>query len=285
MSTKALSELPKLSANLSAFDLPVHHGDADAMRELARITFQTATPNGISARALLAPAEPNLTLVGSLSRRGDHTALLELATQPVGGLLKRAFDIALAGVTLVLVAPLMLTVALLIYVTMGRPIFFSQMRMGFRGTSFPCMKFRTMVTDADVALGAYLKNNPAAASEWEERRKLEHDPRITRLGRLLRQSSLDELPQLINVLKGDMSCVGPRPIVAPEIVRYGRYWKEYMRSRPGLTGAWQVSGRNRIDYKTRVALDRSYVRRWSLWRDLAIIVRTIPAIMRFDDTT
>jgi exopolysaccharide production protein ExoY len=167
---------------------------------------------------------------------------------------------------------------------MGGPVFYWQRRIGFRGRQFDCLKFRTMVSNADSALAAHLEANPAAAREWAQRRKLAHDPRITRLGRLLRQSSIDELPQLVNVLKGDMSCVGPRPVVESELARYGRCRQEYMAARPGLTGAWQVSGRNRLNYRTRIALDRRYVRRWSLWRDIAIIVRTIPAITRFDDT-
>ncbi len=290
MSSKTLLELSKLSTNMSAFDLSMHEGEFDvAMRERTHVAFQRVA-NAAPARALLTPAEANyaepnyLELLRGISRRGDSATQQGLFNQPLGGPLKRSFDVIVAGGALVLVAPLMLTVVLLIYATMGRPIFFTQKRVGFRGASFPCLKFRTMVTDADDRLRAYLQTDPAAAREWAARQKLAQDPRITRLGRLLRQSSLDELPQLFNVLKGDMSCVGPRPIVEPEIGRYGRYWKEYLKTRPGLTGIWQVSGRNRVDYKKRVALDRCYIRRWSFWRDLAIILRTIPAVMRFNDT-
>jgi exopolysaccharide production protein ExoY len=206
------------------------------------------------------------------------------APQPVGGLTKRVLDIVVAGMALVVLSPLLVAVALLIYATMGRPILFPQRRLGFEGRPFACLKFRTMVHDAETALRSHLDNNPEAAREWRKKQKLQHDPRVTPLGRILRLSSIDELPQLACVLVGRMSCVGPRPIVESEIDRYGEYWKEYVKARPGLTGAWQVSGRNRLSYKRRVALDRHYVRRWSVWRDLGILVKTIPAVLKTDDT-
>jgi len=175
-------------------------------------------------------------------------------------------------------------VALLIYTRMGRPILFPQRRIGFEGRPFACFKFRTMVTDAEGALKSYLAGNPEAAREWSLRQKLEHDPRVTMLGRLLRRSSIDELPQLYNVLSGHMSCVGPRPVVSDELARYGKYRKDYVKARPGLTGAWQVSGRNRLSYRRRIALDSHYVRKWSIWRDLWILIMTIPAVLRSDTT-
>jgi len=131
-----------------------------------------------------------------------------------------------------------------------------------------------------VVLREYLAGNPSAREEWSETHKLKNDPRITPLGRFLRKSSVDELPQLYNVIRGDMSLVGPRPIVRDEIVRYGAHIEEYLRVRPGLTGLWQVSGRSDISYQHRVVLDVRYVREWSLWRDFVIIFKTIPALLR-----
>jgi exopolysaccharide production protein ExoY len=268
----------------NAFELPAHDGDSDAAaRELARtrLTFN----------AVLIP-DPGLFLRPQ-DYRQRQTALELVPRQgrlnegsrfALGGRTKRLLDIVTASTAIVLLAPLMLIVMLLIYATMGRPIFFAQRRIGYRGASFPCLKFRTMVNNAEVALGNYLDQNPDAASEWRTCQKLRHDPRVTILGRLLRQSSIDELPQLISVLQGNMSCVGPRPIIEPEIARYGDYWIDYMRARPGLTGAWQVSGRNRVGYRKRVSLDRWYVRRWSIWLDLWLLAKTIPAVLKVYDT-
>lgn len=203
---------------------------------------------------------------------------------PLGGSLKRTLDIFIAGLAILLLSPLLALIALLIRLTMGRPIVFSHTRIGYGGQRFACMKFRTMVKDGDAVLNQHLLGNSAARAEWQRDRKLRNDPRVTRLGRLLRRSSMDELPQLFNVLLGDMSCVGPRPIVDDEAVRYGRAKTEYLSARPGMTGLWQISGRNRLSYRTRVALDRHYVRHWSIWKDLGILMYTIPAVLRADDT-
>jgi exopolysaccharide production protein ExoY len=215
---------------------------------------------------------------------GASEFILAAARYPTGGRAKRLLDIAIAAAALIVLSPLIAIVALLIRTTMGRPVFFSQRRLGYGGRSFECVKFRTMVTDAETALQLHLVNNPQAALEWQERQKLQHDPRITALGHLLRRSSVDELPQLLCVLKGDMSCVGPRPILDVEIPHYGGYWREYIKVRPGLTGLWQISGRSRLSYERRVRLDRFYVRTWSLWRDFAILVKTIPALLRSNET-
>lgn len=203
---------------------------------------------------------------------------------PLGGSLKRALDIFVAGLAILLLSPLLALIALLIGMTMGRPIVFSHTRLGYGGRRFACMKFRTMVKDGDTVLEKHLINDPAARAEWQRDRKLRDDPRVTRLGRLLRRSSIDELPQLFNVLLGDMSCVGPRPIVEDEAARYGRAKADYLATRPGMTGLWQISGRNRLSYRRRVALDRRYVRQWSIWEDLRILLYTIPAVLRADDT-
>ena len=204
---------------------------------------------------------------------------------PVGGWTKRVADIVIASVALVLAAPLMLLVWVLIVVTTGRPAFFSHQRMGFRGRPFSCYKFRTMKLGADKILRDYLAANPDAAREWSEKRKLRHDPRMTWIGGALRKSSIDELPQLINILRGDMSSVGPRPIVAEELPRYGIGAREYLRARPGLTGLWQVSGRSTVSYGLRIHLDCQYVQNWSLGADLMILIRTIFAVSRFRDAS
>lgn len=194
-------------------------------------------------------------------------------------------DIVVASLGLVLLSPLMVTVAVLIRLTMGGPVLFGHRRIGHDGRVFRCYKFRTMIVDAHEALRQYLASNPQAEKEWRETNKLRDDPRITLLGRFLRKASIDELPQLINVLRGDMSCVGPRPIVADELARYGENALDYLQTRPGLTGAWQVSGRSSLSYADRVALDAEYVQHWSISKDLLILAKTIPAVMHFDEAS
>ena len=192
---------------------------------------------------------------------------------------KRALDIIGAGVGLVLLAPFFLIVALLVRAD-GGPAFFAHQRVGRGGKLFGCLKFRSMVIDSQARLEALLASDPAARAEWEATRKLKNDPRITRIGRFLRSTSLDELPQLINVLRGEMSLVGPRPVQEAEIDRYyGASAAHYMAVRPGITGLWQVSGRNETSYESRVALDVSYVSRPSLLADLSILLRTPVAVL------
>ncbi|MEZ5815599.1 MAG: sugar transferase [Hyphomicrobiaceae bacterium] len=202
----------------------------------------------------------------------------------LGGRSKRASDIILASTALVFALPVMLFVAVVIRVVMGGPVLFSQERVGFNGRRFKCFKFRTMAVNGDEILRRHLDENPDAAREWAQTRKLGNDPRVGRLGRLLRKSSLDELPQLINILRGEMSCVGPRPIPSSELVFYGEHQDEYLSAVPGLTGLWQCSGRSALNYAARVELDSYYVRNWSMLLDLYIIVRTIPSVLRFHQT-
>lgn len=207
------------------------------------------------------------------------------AAIPIGGRTKRVVDLLIAATALVLMFPVMLMIAGLIACTMGFPVVYSHNRIGFAGREFRCYKFRTMVANADAALANLLATDPAAAAEWKQHRKLRKDPRVTRLGHILRKSSLDELPQLFNILIGDMSAIGPRPITRDELLRYGRHSREYLSARPGLTGLWQVSGRNRLSYRRRIALDRTYVRRWSPALDLRILLKTIPALLSAGDTS
>lgn len=201
-------------------------------------------------------------------------------TSPVGGGSKRAFDIVVAFVSLLLLLPLFLLVAAAIKATDGGEVLFRHPRIGYAGQVFNCYKFRTMSENGAETLNAYLASHPNARREWERDQKLKDDPRVTVLGRLLRQSSMDELPQLLNVLSGEMSLVGPRPVTLNELdERYGVHAAIYLSIRPGITGLWQVSGRNDLCYDHRVQLDCSYVRTWSLWMDFVTLVKTVPAIV------
>jgi Undecaprenyl-phosphate galactose phosphotransferase WbaP len=206
----------------------------------------------------------------------------EQLSLPAHRLAKRIIDGVLTLVALLTLLPLLLVIALIVRLTSQGPVFYSQPRRGQNGVRFRAWKFRTMVLDADAALSRYLASNPVARREWEQDHKLKKDPRITTIGRILRKSSLDELPQLWNVLRGQMSLVGPRPIIDEEIRKYGDAYQIYSRVRPGITGLWQVSGRNNTTYPERVALDVFYVRNWSLWLDLYILASTVRVVLLQD---
>lgn len=206
-------------------------------------------------------------------------ARADTAPTVTGSTAKRCLDLIVAASLLLFLAPLFLLIALAIKGSDGGPVLFRHRRIGRHGAEFWCLKFRTMTPDADQRLQRHLAENPEAAREWEASRKLKNDPRATVLGNVLRRSSVDELPQLLNVVKGEMSLVGPRPIVREEIPKYGRFIADYMCARPGLTGLWQVSGRNDVDYAERVALDSQYVRQWSIEQDLIIILKTFRVVV------
>lgn len=191
----------------------------------------------------------------------------------------RVLDIVVALAALVFAAPLMLFIGIAVMVSSPGPILFRQERLGRGGRTFSCLKFRTMRIDSDTILDKLLVTDSAARAEWDRDRKLRSDPRTFAVGRFLRRTSLDELPQLINVLVGDMSIVGPRPIVAAEAVRYRRYITAYFAVRPGITGLWQVSGRNHTTYRRRIACDVAYVRARSAGNDLRIMAMTVPTVL------
>jgi exopolysaccharide production protein ExoY len=192
---------------------------------------------------------------------------------------KRAMDIAIAGVALVVAAPFFLVVSMMVRAD-GGPAFFAHPRMGRGGRIFGCLKFRSMVVDSQARLDALLAADPAARAEWDATRKLKNDPRITRIGRFLRATSLDELPQLINVLRGEMAIVGPRPVTPTELDQYyGAAAAHYLTVRPGITGLWQVSGRSETSYDQRVALDVAYVSQPSLLADMRILLKTPVAVL------
>ena len=204
-------------------------------------------------------------------RRSAFDALLEAISVNLNPLL--------ALIVLALLAPVMLAVALLIWRREGGPVLFAHYRVGQDGKLFRCFKFSTMHGDAECMLAELLARDPRARAEWQLDHKLRDDPRVTRIGRFLRHTSLDELPQLFNVLRGEMSLVGPRPITVAELTRYGRVRWHYLSVRPGMTGLWQVSGRNNTSYDERVDLDRRYVEQRSVWLDALILVKTVKVVV------
>lgn len=194
--------------------------------------------------------------------------------------IKRVFDFIISAGALLALLPLFLIIILFIKTNSRGPAIFGHKRVGKGGKTFTCYKFRTMVANAQEVLQELLDKDPEARRQWDLDFKLKNDPRITRIGGFLRKTSLDELPQLINVLKGEMSLVGPRPIVEKEIERYGNKSKYFFKVTPGITGLWQVSGRNDIGYEERVMLDEYYAKNWSLWLDIEIIIRTFGAVLK-----
>lgn len=206
-----------------------------------------------------------------------------LEARALGGWKKRAFDIAFSLAFLIMASPLLLLIALAVKLFGKGPILYRHERIGFAGEPFSCLKFRTMRCNGDLILADHLRTNAQARDEFARTHKLKEDPRIIRgIGKLLRQSSLDELPQFINVLRGDMSVVGPRPITLEELPAYGTTQKAYLSTRPGITGLWQVSGRNRLTFQERVAIDARYIRSWGFSSDLIIVLRTVPVVLSRD---
>lgn len=195
-------------------------------------------------------------------------------------ILKRGMDLFLVTFMSPILIALTILFAILIKLDSAGTVFYGHPRIGKDGRRFKAWKFRTMVKNADQVLEQYLRENPDLREEWMNNHKLRHDPRITRVGRFLRKTSLDELPQLWNVFKGEMSLVGPRPIVDAEVAKYGSQFAQYLKVLPGITGLWQVSGRNNTSYVERVNLDSYYVRNWSVWLDIYILARTAWVVLK-----
>ncbi len=210
----------------------------------------------------------------------ERDALFVLVTtpHPIGFASKRIADVVLALCGILLLAPFFIICYVAMVLFSPGPVLFRHQRVGFNGRRFDCLKFRTMSVDAAERLRRHLENDPAAAAEWVATRKLRNDPRVTPIGAMLRKSSLDELPQLFNVLKGDMSIVGPRPVTEEELSRYSDAVNAYFSCRPGITGLWQVSGRSTTTFQRRVVLDSYYAHHWSMVLDAKIIMATIPAV-------
>lgn len=237
---------------------------------------QTAQKTKIASDAAIGPG----TNIVPLSPTTEIAARILAREKPLfRNRLKRSFDIAGAAGAIVLFAPLMAILWCLVKLD-GGPALFGHTRIGAGGRPFTCWKFRSMVVNANEVLAELLRRDPAAAQAWARDFKLKHDPRITGIGRVLRETSLDELPQLWNILRGDMSLVGPRPIVREEMARYGVSIVAYLSCRPGLTGLWQVSGRNDVTYAERVELDQRYTLSWSLGRDISIILKTVGVVLK-----
>lgn len=212
----------------------------------------------------------------------EKTVLLKIRNnlaQVHNRLFKWIFDCLCSLVGIMVVMPIFVVLSVLIYLDSPGPVVFAHRRVGQKGEMFPCYKFRTMIKNSQEVLAEHLANHPEAQAEWNRDFKLKNDPRVTKIGLFLRKTSLDELPQFFNVIKGEMSLVGPRPIVQGEVERYGEYINDYYLVRPGITGMWQVSGRNDIDYPERVQLDSWYVRNWSMWLDIIILMKTIKVVM------
>ena len=199
--------------------------------------------------------------------------------RPLNRLIKTVVVYGLTIVGTIIISPILLFIAAWIYKDSPGQVIFKHVRIGKNGKPFPCYKFRTMCLDAQQKLDDLLKKDPAVRAEWEKDFKLKNDPRITRSGAFLRRTSLDELPQLLNVLKGEMSLVGPRPVIQDELARYGEFVDDYLMVKPGITGMWQVNGRSDTTYDERVQMDSWYVRNWSMWLDLMLLWRTVKAVV------
>lgn len=204
--------------------------------------------------------------------------VLPKTRHPAWRIVKCTMDFFGALCALLLLSPVFLVLIILVK-SDGGPAFYGHCRVGKNGRVFQCWKFRTMAVDAEARLQALLERDDNARREWQRDFKLQNDPRITRIGHILRKTSLDEIPQFYNILRGEMSLVGPRPVVRDELARYGDRLSDYLSVRPGLTGLWQISGRNNLSYAERVELDSCYVRNWSLWDDILILLKTIPVVL------
>ena len=198
---------------------------------------------------------------------------------PLARVKKRALDLVVASCALVFFAPIMVLISLALLIQDGRPIFFKHKRIGMGGQPFQCWKFRTMAKDSEQRLRQLLENSDACRQQWLTNQKLDQDPRAHPTGALLRKSGLDELPQFVNVIQGDMSVVGPRPIVLDELARYGKDAKYYFALRPGITGLWQVSRRSDTSYDERVEFDVRYCQTWTITGDIAIMARTVAVLL------
>jgi exopolysaccharide production protein ExoY len=226
---------------------------------------------------------PDMDGLANANRDREVLFIPAIMPRAVGLTSKRVIDVALALIAIMLLAPLFIICSAVTACSSPGPVLFRHKRVGFNGKRFDCLKFRTMPIDASERLRRHLATDPAAAAEWSANWKLRNDPRVTAIGNILRKSSLDELPQLFNVIKGDMSLVGPRPVTEEELSRYSDALSAYYACRPGITGLWQVSGRSTTTFNRRVVLDNFYANHWSIGLDAKIMMATIPAVC-FSDT-
>ena len=273
MGESSEQRLPEFSARTA--NLQPQRVNSDKLPRMEAAPTQILRPRG-------RPLRPNIRITGQIDPARlspvGHESRHGLPDRPFRDTLKRALDVIGATLLGIVFLPLILAVVLLLR-REGGPIIFRHRRVGRNGQAFDCLKFRTMVPHADRVLRELLERHSALKAEWLLHHKLRDDPRITAVGRFLRRTSLDELPQLWNVIRGEMSLVGPRPVVREELLRYGRHLHRYLAARPGVTGLWQVTGRNDTDYRRRVVLDVYYVRRQNLLLDLYILVKTTHVVL------
>jgi len=289
LSTYSAQGFPPVLGNLSA----AHHWAQNRMAKYVIVALPGKTNSELRyiiqnfcrsfRHVLLVPDLPGICSLGIVTHEIGGEVGLELPQRLChtwANLTKRLFDLVVSALFLLCLAPIFYLIAVAIKLTSKGPIFFGHSRYGQDGELFKALKFRTMAQDADQLLASHLEAHPEFRAEWERDHKLRKDPRVTLVGRFLRRYSLDELPQLLNVLLGQMSLVGPRPIVKNEIVKYGDGYDLYTRVLPGITGLWQVSGRNNTTYAERVAFDEYYVRNWSVWLDLYILTKTVKTVIK-----
>jgi len=258
-----------------------------AAPELSRSEFAEVIERGGNAfpHLILIPDTDLLCKVGSFTRDLMGVLGIQVRNNLLDGgsrIAKRTIDLASSTLLMLFLLPLMAIISLLVVVESGFPVFYFQKRLGRGGRTFGMWKFRTMVQNSEVVLDQCLERSSELRKEWAENQKLQNDPRITRVGRVLRKTSLDELPQLWNVIKGEMSMVGPRPIVNAEVAKYRENYSLFVKTTPGLTGLWQVSGRNSTPYAERIAYDTYYVRNWSVWIDIYLLAKTIGVVLTGD---
>lgn len=239
-----------------------------------------------SVRVHVVPDLFDITFPGANLENFGGLPIIDLGDPNILGhwqLVKRVFDVIIVVFGFILVVPLFLLISILVKLTSPGPVFYSQPRVGLGGKKFYMVKFRTMYEDAELALDTVLDNNPMLYQEWSEYQKLSNDPRITPIGKVLRRLSLDELPQIWNVIRGEMSLIGPRPFLFSQVEDYGvQAYKNYIRIRPGITGMWQVSGRNQTSFAVRAQWDEYYIRNWSIGLDIKILLRTIGVVFQQD---
>jgi len=272
---------PRLRPLLERFNgdrvLLALEGDRALQRQLLDCALRERVPFAIAPEPQAFPA-----FGWQATRFFSHDVVMlsvrDGVSRRISQVVKTVIDLTAAAILLILSSPFFLLVALMNFGS-GAPIFFAHRRIGAGGKAFYCLKFRTMVPNAEQVLKEALERDPALAAEWQASQKLRNDPRVTRVGEFLRKTSLDELPQLINVLLLQMSLVGPRPIVESEVRFYGDDIAHYYNTRPGVTGLWQVSGRSNTSYTRRVQLDVWYVNNWTVWLDIAVLLKTFPAVL------
>lgn len=277
---------PISAANAFARREGIHHAVVAMDPEIVTLGPPTLDPEEDAFTIIqYVPDLPGLPVLGVRAGSLDNLLALEVRNEladPANRTVKRFLDVSAALVGGLVLSPVLLILAVVIRVESRGPLFFAHERIGRGGRKIRVWKFRTMVEDAKDALERHLDADPAARLEWEANHKLKDDPRVTRVGLFLRRFSLDELPQLWNVLKGEMSLVGPRPIVEAEVAKYADAFDLYSMVRPGMTGYWQISGRSDTDYDQRVELDSFYVRNWSVWLDIVVLLKTVSVVLKRD---